>query len=128
MAGELVPLVMIPRFTTYCGAGSFETVPLLVAAYSRATLTVWRGKLVGNWTPSGGSAATFSLVFQGSHDANTWVDLTTAITTPDVSSKVEFDLNCRWLRVSVVLTTTLPSPLVGAITCWAAGSLVRRVE
>ena len=32
--GLYVPLVMIPRFTTYIGQGTYTTAPLDVSAYS----------------------------------------------------------------------------------------------
>ena len=131
MAGEIVPLVMIPRFTTYAGHASFVTtpmefitVPLDVAKYSRAVLTVFRGPLVGATEPT---PATFSLVFETSHDGVAWFELHTPITTASDTTNLDLVLDRRWFRVRVGITVSSAPASKGAITCWAAGSLVSRV-
>ena len=42
MAGRLVPLVLLPRFTSFA-EGIFQTVPMDVSDFQRAIVTVWRG-------------------------------------------------------------------------------------
>ncbi|MEJ2202960.1 MAG: hypothetical protein P8170_02490 [Gemmatimonadota bacterium] len=36
MAGELVPLVLIPRYTSYVGDGTFTTIAMDVTEYESA--------------------------------------------------------------------------------------------
>lgn len=119
MKGEQVPLVMIPRFTTYLGAGEFATAPLDVERFAAVVLTVWRGYLLGT-TP------TFHLYLEASHDAPAdaadWVQLEDLGLNDDQSVTVTHDLTRRWLRVRVVLGGTNP-----AVTCWASGGLDLRL-
>ena len=42
MAGELVPLVLLPRYSTFSGAHSFTTIGMEVSDYSSAIVNVWR--------------------------------------------------------------------------------------
>ena len=35
MQGSMVPVVLLPRFTTFVGAGSFATAPLDVTEFDR---------------------------------------------------------------------------------------------
>ena len=122
MAGLNVPLVMIPRFTSYVGAAAYTTAPLDVSEYGSFVLTVWRGPLVG--TPVSGAA--LSLVFEQSDDADVWSTFTgvSAITTANANSVVTADLTMRWFRAKVTLTEDANH--VVALTCWAVGNLVRR--
>ena len=115
MAGEAVPLVLIPRFTSYVGNNAFTTVPLRVSDYSKAHITFWRGRLL---------VETFSAEFQVSHDAYTWQNALsppTVITSVDACDSYSMDLNHRWFRIKIVLSGS-------AITCWATGLLVKRVK
>ena len=40
MAGELVPLVLLPRYTTYAGADTFTSIGMDVTPYSKAIVNV----------------------------------------------------------------------------------------
>jgi hypothetical protein len=66
MAGQLTPLVMLPRFTTYSGATTFKTMPIDVSAYSSAILNIWRGPVAPV------STGTFSLTAEESTDQDDW--------------------------------------------------------
>jgi hypothetical protein len=111
MAGQAVPLVVIPRYTSYVGANVFSTVPLEVTDYSMAHVTFWRGRC----------PTAFSAVFEESHDALVWFHaLGTTITSVDRSDNLHIPLTRRWFRVRITLST-LP------ITCWASGLLERRL-
>jgi hypothetical protein len=39
MAGELVPLVLVPRYTSYLGAFAFTTIGMEVTDYEKALVT-----------------------------------------------------------------------------------------
>ncbi len=111
MAGQAVPIVLIPRYTSYVGPSTFTTVPLEVTDYARACLTFFRGRC----------PTSFAAVFEESHDAAAWTNaLGTTITTVDTSDQLSIPLTKRWFRVRINLST---SP----ITCWASGLLTRRL-
>ena len=127
MVGMAVPLILVPRFTGYVGAGTYATAPLDVTAYARAFVTLWRGPLVGD----PGDGALFECWFEGSHDAQQWTRIvpmppSPVITTVDTSSDEEIPLTRHWMRV--VIRLTADSAFAVGITCFAAGLLERRIE
>ena len=118
MAGELVPLVMLPRFTTLHGATDFTTIGMEVADYSSAILNVFRG-------PVGGTSGTFAITCQESTDQQTWPNCSGATASYDPGESTEGqltpDLKKRWFRVKVTLGGTGPT-----VSCWALGFLEMR--
>jgi hypothetical protein len=125
--GELVPLVLLPRYTTYAGLPStgtgqfyFSTIAMDVTEYQNAIVNIWRGKLVGstpgvvfaleestdqlNWTTCGGTSATFD------PGENTETQYTAA-------------LKKRWFRITVLLASATT-----VVTCWAVGFLEQRLS
>jgi hypothetical protein len=117
MAGELVPLVLLPRYTTYAGDSEFTTIAMDVTDYTTAYVNAWRGVLLGT-TP------TFAIVFQESTDQQTWTTCTNG-TGGDPGEETEAQytptLKKRWFRAKVTLTGTAP-----VATCWAIGFLELR--
>jgi hypothetical protein len=120
MAGELVPLVMIPRFTTLSGAGDFYTVGMDVTEYETATLNVWRG-------PDVGTTPTFQITCQESTDQTNWTTCAgsgaTSNNTPGAEIQIEATLKKRWFRVKVTLGGSSP-----VLSCWAVGFLEERIR
>jgi len=117
MAGELVPLVLLPRYSTYVGAGTFTTIGMEVSDYSKAIVNVWRGALTGT-TP------TFAVVFEESTDQENWTTCTSGSggdPGPSTEAQYQPELNKRWFRIKVTLGGTDP-----AGTCWAIGFLEMR--
>jgi hypothetical protein len=128
MIGESVPLVMIPRFTSYVGPSTYSTNPLDVSEYAKANLEFWRGELAGSQvTPP--DQSTFTAYFEEASDPNppsgNWTAIVTAITSVNTNSVVELPFTKKFFRIRIVLTAT-PAGLC-AITCWAAGNLERRI-
>lgn len=117
MAGERVPVVLVPRFTTFVGASDFVPFVLDVTAYAALELTVWRAPLVGT-TPI------FRVFCYESIDRVLWSECSgpqgdeppESVETPYV-----WQLTSRWLRLRLALGGTNPG-----VTCWAQGFLVRR--
>jgi hypothetical protein len=117
MAGELVPLVLLPRHTSYVGATTFTTIGMDVTEYQKAIVNVWRGPLTG-------SSPTFAISFEESTDQDTWTTCTNGSGgDPGTNTEAQYtpDLKKRWFRVKVVLAGTSP-----AVTCWAIGFLEMR--
>ena len=116
MAGELVPLVLVPRYTTYAGATSFTTIGMEVTDYEKALVNVWRGPLAGG--------GTFSVTFQESTDGTSWSTCSGATPgDPGEATETQYIplLNKRWFRVLIALTGTDP-----ATSVWALGFLQLR--
>jgi hypothetical protein len=123
--GELTPLVLLPRYTTYVGASTagkeFVTIAMDVTDFQNAIVNSWRGKLIG-------SSPTFALTFQESTDQVTWSTCTgTNVSAYDPGEELEGQsvaaLTKQWFRIKVVLGGTNP-----AGSCWAAGFLERRLS
>jgi len=117
MAGELTPLVMIPRYSTYVGAHTFTSIALDVTSYSKAYVSVWRGAMTG-------TGPTFAVSFEESTDQVVWTTCTNGSGgDPGTNTEAQYtpDLNKRYFRIKVVLGGTDP-----AGSCWAMGSLERR--
>jgi hypothetical protein len=112
MIGEAVPLVLVPRFSSFAGANTFTTAALRVSDYATANVALWRGPL---------KTGTFSAQFEVSHDGQDWDPEGTAITTADDSTERSMTLTKRWLRLKIVLTGD------AAITCWCTGLLEKRI-
>ena len=123
MAGQQVPLVMLPRFTTFAGRHEYTTVPIDVSEFSKAVLTCWRGP--GQLGDGG-----VSLNCQESSDQNTWVACSGTNVSFDPGSGMEgvaiATLKRRWFRMKVILNASAPFQDSMCVTCWAVGNLVRR--
>ena len=118
MAGELVPLVLLPRYTTYVGTIDFTTIGMEVSDYSKAIVNVWRGPMVG-------TSPTFGVTFEESTDQSSWTVCTGATADSDPGSGVEDQytatLTKRWFRIKTTLGGTDP-----IVSCWAIGFLELR--
>jgi hypothetical protein len=122
MAGENVPLVMLPRYSTFVGelAAGFLTVAMDVSDYESAVLNIWRGRL-----PTDTSMA---ITAQESTDQETWtICAGTNCSDFDPGQNAEGQMTAtlakRWFRLKVVLAQDGGYPQV---TCWAVGFLEQR--
>lgn len=111
--------VLLPRFTSLAGSGTFNTLPLDVSSYGGAQFQVFRGAFR---VKSGTPAERFTIYFEESLDAETWV---LGPSTPAGYDIVEshptffsYSFRLRWFRMRVVLTADEP-----IVTCWAEGLL-----
>ena len=119
MSGELVPLVLLPRYTTYAGVGTYTTIAMDVTEYQSAIVNVWRGVL------NGGGTVTIS--FEESTDQVNWTTCTDgAGGDPGTDSETQYTptLKKRWFRAKVVTTGTE----VVTVTMWAVGFLEMRIS
>src|SRR5437868_10911804 len=110
MAGVQVPLVLIPRYTTYAGANTdFTTIGMDVTDYVKATVSFWRGPFIG-------TAVGITINFEESMDQLNW---TTCSGGPYTSSGAAAEdqfvpiITKRWFRIKITLTGTGP-----VLTCW----------
>ena len=129
MSGELVPLVLLPRYTTYAGKpGSgntyFSTIALDVTQYQNAIMNVWRGKLVGSTTPG------VTFWFEESTDQDSWSVCDGSPGggsggDPGENTETQYTLTLkkRWFRVKAEL-----GGADNVVTCWAVGFLEERLR
>lgn len=120
MASQIVPIVLIPRFTTYVGAGTYTTIGLEVSRFQSMNVTIWRGPLIGS-VPGG---AAVSIQLETSPDNETWTADGAPITTANAHSFVEALFTRPWMRLKVTLTADASN--VVALTCWATGFVEMR--
>ena len=134
MAGELVPLVLLPRYTTYAGVPTlpsgttltyFSTIAMDVTQYETAIVNFWRGKIIG----TAGTPA-FSVAFEESTDQVSWTDCDgspdgSTIAYPDENVEIQYTLTLkkRWFRVIVQLGNSN-----NVVSCWAVGFLEERLR
>ena len=115
MAGKNVPVVLIPRFTSYVGGGRFYSLPIPVAAYDTIVLDFWHGVI--NGTPLVG----MNLYLDESTDGSAWDPTSgTPILSPypPAPGEAQFrhSLTKAWFRIGIELMGADP-----AVTCWATG-------
>ncbi len=122
MAGELVPLILMPRYSTFAGAGDYTTIAMDVTEYENAIVNIWRGKLLGTGT-------LFQMSFEESTDQFGWTSCTVTGGThpvdPGESQETQRTaaLKKRWFRTKLTL---VGSNVV--VSCWAVGSLEQRTD
>jgi hypothetical protein len=127
MKGELDPLILAARYTSFLGPGTHTTAPVDVSNYDHAAFEFWRGNLAG-------TSATFKTYFEqadepgpdpaiaGDPPEGAWFQVGSTITTANASELITFDLTMRYLRMRVYLTT-----YEAAITLFAVGSIRKRI-
>lgn len=116
MPGTLVPLVLVPRFSSYAGATTYYTVAMDVSEYSKAILSFWRS--------AGANLSSLTITYEESTDQLTW---TTCAGGPfadpggNAETQHQPELTKRWFRVGVQ-----PAGANCVVTCWAIGFLEQR--
>lgn len=125
MAGEFVPVVMIPRFTTLAGqpSGGFTTIGMNVANYSRVTLNTYCGPVLRD---QAGTPGTPKITFEESTDQDNWTDCSGVTSggdplTPSGEKQYGFDLSKRWFRIKIAFEFADEHA-----TFWSMGHFERR--
>jgi hypothetical protein len=110
MSGRNVPVVLLPRYTTYIGGGSYPTLPIPSSAYGGLSATFWMGNGVG---PPG-----VTLAWMESNDLETWTVCAGGLTSPTPNAVLPsiVTLTKAWFRLVVILA----NPNDGA-TMWCEG-------
>ena len=111
MAGRNVPVVLIPRYTSYIGGGPYDTLPIPVSAYESLVLSFWMNSGVG-------TAPTLGIALLESNDLNDWDPCGGTPVTPVPGSEVQMTITLTraWFRFHVLL-----NPADAGFTAWAQG-------
>lgn len=104
-------LILLPRFTTFAGATTFETPPMNVRGYGQALIDLM---LVG---ALGSPAAALAVEVQESPDLGIWRDIGTLVSGSTTNVVFSFE----WVRLKVTVSGADP-----AVTCWSVGNFIRR--
>ena len=131
MAGELVPLVLLPRYTTYAGkVGSdyFTTIAMDVTQYETAIVNFWRGNIIG--TAPTPPTEPILVKFEESTDQVSWSECAgspdgSTIDYPNENVEIQYTLTLkkRWFRIKVQLYSA-----TNVVSCWAVGFLEERLR
>ena len=113
---EVQKIVLLPRFTTFSGARTFNTAPINVRAFASADISLWVGNGVG-------TSPGFSLVIQDSPDLKIWSTLSTINPTPGTEAFQMVIFQREWIRLAVTLSGTDPG-----FTGWCVGDFVTRAQ
>ncbi|MCK6479533.1 MAG: hypothetical protein HUU06_11260 [Planctomycetaceae bacterium] len=121
MAGQLTPLVLIPRYTTYSGSQDFTTIGMDVTAYQTVIVNFWRPALIGGGTD-------IAVYFEESTDQNSWSECAGSPSQPvnplpNQETQYSYTLSKRWFRLRLVLPNT-----TNVVTCYAVGFLEERLS
>jgi len=123
MSNDLVPLVMLPRYSTFAGRASatqyFKTIGMDVTEYDQAIINLWRGRVVGSNTPG------FAMWFEESTDQDNWTRCVGSPPGPegcdpgeDTEQQYTLVLKKRWFRMRWQL-----GGADNVVSCWAVGFL-----
>jgi hypothetical protein len=117
MAGTLVPLVLIPRYTSYAGdATAFTTIGMDVTEYEKAIVSFWRS--------NGANFGSIAITFEESMDQLNWTTCAGGpFTDPGAGNEGQFqpELTKRWFRIKVT-----PGGANVVVSCWCIGFLMQR--
>lgn len=132
MAGQLVPLVLIPRYTTLAGLPpattpadlrDFVTTPIDVTPYQEAYVTTWRGALIG--TAASPPQTALKINLEESSDQQYWTlcDGCPGGFGPLENEQLKYTITLtkRWLRLRTALLNA-----DNIVTCYAVGFLRER--
>jgi hypothetical protein len=124
MAAEST-IVLLPRFTTLVGAGTYLTAPLDVSRFGSAQFQVWRGFFT--YADESPLLPKFTIYFEESLDGLYWVQGPSAakpwVIEADKTKLFSYGFRLRWFRLRVAITRESPGPQNVILTCWAEGLL-----
>jgi hypothetical protein len=111
MSGRNVPVVLLPRYTSLIGGGSYPQLAIPCSAYEKLAVTFWMGVGVG---PPG-----LTLAWRESNDLVTWTQcggggLVSPTPNADLPSVVT--LTKAWFQLVVILAAAN-----GGATMWCEG-------
>ena len=115
---RVVPIVLIPRFTTFAGANvEFRTHAIAVTEFESIEVFVWRGDLA-----SGAWSVTFAV--EESMDQENWTTVISASPTAKTELRTTGTLTKSYTRAWMSVSASAGDFPV--VTAYAVGNLIRR--
>ena len=111
MEADVDKLILLPRFTTFAGATTFETPPLNVRQYGIAYVDLTIAGALGS------PAADATVVVQESPDLGYWREVATLVEGDATQAVFSFE----WMRLTITVSGTDP-----ALVLWCVGNFIRR--
>lgn len=105
-------VVLIPRYSSYAGAGTFLTPPMNVRDFESANFIYTLSGALGVIGP------TVTVEVEESPDLSLWYPIGAALFSGDVESR---SFQFEWMRLKITLSGADP-----AFTCWCVGDFIRR--
>lgn len=115
MLESTVPVVLLGRFSTFAGGGTFNTLAVNAVACETARIHVWRGRI--------GPTSTFAFALEESNDGTVWTVLTSGDPGTETEVLMTATLTKAYVRAAVTLTDPTDVPVA---TCYAVGELLLR--
>lgn len=114
---DIKKITLVPRFSSFVGARTFNTQPIAVREFGSANITAWRGAMQGTGSPS------FAVAVEQSQDLENWtaLDALSPSAGAETTSEVEFTMD--WMRLSITVAGNSP-----AVSCWVVGDFVVRAN
>lgn len=115
MAERTEKLILIPRYSTFAGAGDYWMKPIPARRYATAIVAAWRSAGVG-------ASVLASVAIEQSTDLQNWYSCGSSL-SPSAGSETDgsFDFTADWFRVKVTIGGTDP-----LVTLWSVGDFVVR--
>lgn len=105
-------ILLVPRYSSLAGAGTFYSAPILVRDYGQANFYFAKVAALGS------PAALLEVVVEESPDLEIWESIGSPLTldAPDVR-----EFRFEWIRMRMTVGGADPG-----VTCWCIGEFVRR--
>jgi hypothetical protein len=108
-------IVLIPRYTSFVGLGTFYLPPVRVRDFCSADISFWRGVAMG-------TGLNLLVKIEESPDLSLWRDLATFGTTAAVEFDESMEFTTDWIRAGVFVI----GGTAVAFSAWMVGEFERR--
>src|SRR5688572_5950350 len=88
-------IILLPRYTSFAGAGTFRTAPMNVRDFGQVIATYTKVAYIGT------SGPVVNVYFEQSPDLEIWAEIGSAI-SDGIPTTVEFSY--EWIRVKLVVS------------------------
>jgi len=112
MEAAVDKMILLPRYTSFAGVGTFLTSAMNVRDYSHVNVTYVTVGALGSTPP------TVTVYLQESPDLEIWNDIDADINDGNTDTR---NFRFEWTRLKLVMTGADPG-----FTCWCVGDFVRR--
>jgi hypothetical protein len=112
MEGPVERIILLPRYTSFAGTGTFHTAPVNVRPYSRATVNYVETGALGSIGPE------VDVRVEESADLEIWEEIGGNLNSGEPETR---EFRFEWIRLKLAVTGSDPG-----FTCWCVGDFVLR--